>query len=178
MNYGRKLAEAQSKVASFSAENKSLPIQIFAIADEAKKDKNHLKTLEKNIDIEKVFSKLKDKKIDEALMKVEKADFKSVEKFKVQMSSQTSSAIITWMVSTSFVSTWPSITLSWISPNLIWKKWRRKFWQVVLLRLQRKTRLCQVQLKASLLILPLPVFLENFYCLFLFFFFFFLFFVR
>ena len=41
-----------------------------------------MKTLEKNIDIEKVFSKLKDKKIDEALMKVEKADFKSVEKFK------------------------------------------------------------------------------------------------
>nr|POE94900.1 hypothetical protein CFP56_72318 [Quercus suber] len=79
-----KLAEAQSKVASLSADNESLPIQIFVVADEAKKDKDkdRLKTLEKNIDIKKSFSKLKDKKIDKALMKVEKVDFEAVEKFK------------------------------------------------------------------------------------------------
>ena len=82
LDYDRTLAEAQSKVASLSAENKSLPIQISIVANEAKKDKDCLKTLEKNIDIKKAFSKLKDKKIDEALMKVEKADFEVVEKFK------------------------------------------------------------------------------------------------
>ena len=35
-----------------------------------------------SIDTEKYFSKLKDKQIDEALLKVEKADSKAVEKFK------------------------------------------------------------------------------------------------
>nr|POE99004.1 hypothetical protein CFP56_59220 [Quercus suber] len=82
LDYDRKLAEAQSKVASLSADNESLPIQIFTVADEAKKDKDRLKTLEKNIDIKKSFSKLKDKKIDKAIIKVEKVDFEAVEKFK------------------------------------------------------------------------------------------------
>lgn len=49
--------------------------QIFALVDEAKKDKDCLTTLEKNINIEKVFSKLK-------VEKVEKAGLEVVEKFK------------------------------------------------------------------------------------------------
>ena len=36
---------------------------------ESKKDKEHLKSLEKSIDIEKAFSKGKDKQINKALMK-------------------------------------------------------------------------------------------------------------
>ena len=82
LDYDKKLVEAQSGIASLFAENESLMIQIFAFADEAKKDKDHLKILEKNINFEKAFSKLKDKQIDEALIKVEKAGFEAVEKFK------------------------------------------------------------------------------------------------
>lgn len=80
LDYDRKLVEAQSKTAYLSVENESLKIQISAFADEAQKDKDHLKILEKSIDNEKAFSKLKDKQIDEALMKVEKAGFKAMEK--------------------------------------------------------------------------------------------------
>lgn len=69
------MVEAQSWIASLSTENESLMIQIFALADKAKKDKHRLKTLEKNIDTEKAFSKLKDNQIDKALIKVEKAGF-------------------------------------------------------------------------------------------------------
>ena len=56
--------------------------QIIALFDEAKKDKDRLTVLEKSIDIEKAFSRLKDKQIYEALLKVEKAGIKVVEKFK------------------------------------------------------------------------------------------------
>ena len=82
LDYDKKLVEAQSGIASLFAENESLTIQIFAFANEAKKDKDHLKILEKNINFEKAFSKLKDKQIDEAFIKVEKASFEAVEKFK------------------------------------------------------------------------------------------------
>nr|POE50008.1 hypothetical protein CFP56_33350 [Quercus suber] len=51
-------------------------------APQSKKDKDHLKTLEKSIDTKKAFSKLRDKKIDETLLKVDKASSKAVEKFK------------------------------------------------------------------------------------------------
>ena len=62
-----------------------MTIQLFTLTDKAKKDKDRLKTLEKNIDTEKSFSKLKDKQIDEAFMKVNKAGFEVVEKFKASL---------------------------------------------------------------------------------------------
>ena len=76
------MVEAQYGIASLFAENESLTIKIFAFANKAKKDKDRLKILEKNINFEKAFSKLKDKQIDEALIKVEKAGFEVMEKFK------------------------------------------------------------------------------------------------
>nr|POF01615.1 hypothetical protein CFP56_63859 [Quercus suber] len=82
LDYEEKYVVAKSNVESLSTENESLKGQIFALVDEAKKDKDCLKTLEKSIDIEKVFSKLKDKQIDEALQNAEKAGLKAVEKFK------------------------------------------------------------------------------------------------
>ena len=82
LDYDKKLVKAQSRIASLSVENESLMIQISAFASEAKKDKDLLKTLEKNIDTQKAFSKLKDKQIDVALMKVEKASFEAVKRFK------------------------------------------------------------------------------------------------
>ena len=82
LDYDKKLVEAQSGIASLFAENESLMIQISALANEAKKDNDLLKILEKNIDTKKVFSKLKDKQIDVALIKVEKVGFEAVERFK------------------------------------------------------------------------------------------------
>ena len=114
LDYDKKLVEAQSRIASLSVENKSLTIQISVVANEAKKYKDCLKTLEKNIDT------------DEALKKVKKAGLEAVEKFRLRMSSQTSSIITTWTVLNSFVSTWPGITLRWTSPSSTWKKWRGK----------------------------------------------------
>lgn len=83
LDYEEKYVTAKSKVESFSTVNKSLKSQIFVLAEESKKDKECLKTLEKSIDTEKEFSKLRDKQIDEAFMKVEKAGSEAVEKFKV-----------------------------------------------------------------------------------------------
>ena len=82
LDYDKKLVKAQSRIASLSVKNESLMIQISAFAGEDKKDKDLLKTLEKNIDTQKAFSKLKDKQIDVALMKVEKASFEAVKRFK------------------------------------------------------------------------------------------------
>ena len=61
LDYEEKYVMAKSKVESLSTKNESLKGQISALADEAKKDKDHLKTLEKRIDTEKAFFKLKNK---------------------------------------------------------------------------------------------------------------------
>ena len=82
LDYEEKYVTAKSKAESLFADNKLLKSQIFALADESKKDKDHLKTLEKSIDTKKAFSKLKDKQIDEAFLKVKKASSEAMEKFK------------------------------------------------------------------------------------------------
>ena len=68
---------------ALSSKNESLKKQIYSLLEEAKVDKDYLKTMEKSIDTEKAFSKLKDKQIDETLQKIEKASSKAVDKFKV-----------------------------------------------------------------------------------------------
>ena len=61
LDYEEKYETAKSKVESLSLENELLKGQIFALSNEANMDKDRLKTLEKSIDTEKAFSKLKDK---------------------------------------------------------------------------------------------------------------------
>ena len=61
LDYEEKYVMAQSKVKSLSSENESLKVQVFALSNKARKDKDCLKTLEKSIDIEKAFFELKDK---------------------------------------------------------------------------------------------------------------------
>ena len=63
-------------------------------------------TLEKSIDTEKAFSKLKDKQIAEVLSKVEMASSEAVEKFKALDEYSDKLCIITWKASTFFESTW------------------------------------------------------------------------
>ena len=82
LDYEEKYVKAKSKVKSLSTENESLKSQMFVLVEESKKDKERLKNLEKSIDTKKAFWKLKDKQIDEALIKVEKVGLKVVEKFK------------------------------------------------------------------------------------------------
>ena len=81
-----------------------MTIQISTLANKVKKDKDHLKTLEKNINTEKAFSKLKDKQIDEALMKVDKVGFEAGGSIRLLMSFHISSVTTMWMVSSSFIS--------------------------------------------------------------------------
>ena len=61
LDYEEKYMTAKSKVESLFIDNESLRSQISTLAKQSKKDKKCLKTLEKSIDIEKEFSKLKDK---------------------------------------------------------------------------------------------------------------------
>ena len=82
LDYEEKYVTAKSKVESLSLENELLKGQISALSDEPNKDKDRMTTLEKIIDTKKAFSKLKDKQIDKALLKVEKAGLDAVEKFK------------------------------------------------------------------------------------------------
>lgn len=82
MDYKEEYVKAKSKVESLSVENESLKSQISILTKESKKDKGRLKTLEKSINTKKAFSKLKDKLIDKALIKVKKVGSKAVEKFK------------------------------------------------------------------------------------------------
>nr|POE51269.1 hypothetical protein CFP56_14703 [Quercus suber] len=82
LDYEEKYVVAKSKVESLSVENESLKSQISALAEKSRKDKELLKTLKKSLDTEKAFLRLKDKQIDEALLKVEKASLEAVEEFK------------------------------------------------------------------------------------------------
>lgn len=82
LDYEEKYVKAKPKVESLFTENESLKGKISVLANEAKQDKERLKTLKKIIDTKRAFSKLKDKQIDEALSKVEKAGLEVVEKFK------------------------------------------------------------------------------------------------
>nr|POE89514.1 hypothetical protein CFP56_50239 [Quercus suber] len=66
LDYKEKYVVAKTKVESLSVQNESLRSQISALAEESKKDKESLKALEKSIDTEKAFSKLKDMQIDKA----------------------------------------------------------------------------------------------------------------
>ena len=86
--------------------------QISALVDEAEKDKDCLTALEKIIDTEKTFSKLKDKQINKALLKVEKAGTRWWRSSRFPMSTQISSVIIMWRASTFFGNTWLSTTQS------------------------------------------------------------------
>nr|POE80500.1 hypothetical protein CFP56_04858 [Quercus suber] len=61
LDYEEKYVTAKSKVESLSLENELLKGQIYAFSNEANKDKDRLKTLEKCIDTENAFSKPKDK---------------------------------------------------------------------------------------------------------------------
>ena len=73
---------AQSKVESLSVKNELLKKKVSPLSDEAKNTQDRLKALEKDVNTEMAFSKLKDKQIDDAFLKIQKVYPKEVEKFK------------------------------------------------------------------------------------------------
>lgn len=73
---------AQSKADSLSSKNEVLKVKVTSLSNEVEKAQDRLKSLERDVNTEKAFFKLKDKQIDEALLKIQKAGPKAVEKFK------------------------------------------------------------------------------------------------
>ena len=59
-----------------------LKAKVTSFFDEVEEAQDSLKTLERDMNIKKAFSKLKDKQIDNALHKIQKANPEAVEKFK------------------------------------------------------------------------------------------------
>nr|POE75666.1 hypothetical protein CFP56_74028 [Quercus suber] len=82
LDYEEKFAMAQSKANSLSFENEVLKAKVTSLSNKMEKAQDRLKILERDVNIEKAFSKLKDKQIDDALLKIQKAGPKAMEKFK------------------------------------------------------------------------------------------------
>jgi len=82
LDYKEKFAVAQSKADSLSSENEVLKAKVTSLSNEMEKAQDCLKTLERDVNTKKAFSKLKDKQIDDALLKIQKASPEAVEKLK------------------------------------------------------------------------------------------------
>ena len=61
LHFEMKVAVAEPVVKSLSAENEALKDKVAILTIEAENDKEHVTTLERSLQVEKVFSKLKDK---------------------------------------------------------------------------------------------------------------------
>ena len=78
----KKMATAEPMIKSHSAENETLKNKVAILTVEAKNDKEHVAALEKSPQVEKDFSKLKDKKIGGLQFKLKKARPDVVQEFK------------------------------------------------------------------------------------------------
>ena len=78
----KKMATAEPMIKSHSAENETLKNKVAILTVEAKNDKEHVAALEKSPQVEKDFSKLKDKKIGGLQFKLKKASPDVVQEFK------------------------------------------------------------------------------------------------
>ena len=61
LDYEEKFAVAQSKADSLSSENEVLKAKVTSLSNKVEKVQDHLKTLERDVNTEKAFSKLRDK---------------------------------------------------------------------------------------------------------------------
>ena len=73
MDFENRVATVRPVVKSLSAKNEVLKNKVAILAIEAENDKEHVMTLEKSLQVEKYFSKLKDKYIGDLLFKLQKA---------------------------------------------------------------------------------------------------------
>ena len=65
MDFEKKVATVKLVVKSLFAENEVLKNKVAILVVEAKNDKKRVTTLEKSLQVEKDFSKLKDKQVDD-----------------------------------------------------------------------------------------------------------------
>ena len=78
----KKMATAEPMIKSLFAENETLKNKVAILTVEAKNDKERVAALEKSLQVEKDFSKLKDKQIGGLQFKLKKAGPDAVQEFK------------------------------------------------------------------------------------------------
>nr|POE88942.1 hypothetical protein CFP56_68459 [Quercus suber] len=78
----KKVATSEPFVKSLSAENETLKNRVAILIAEAKNDKERMVTLEKSLQVEKDFCKLKDKQIGDLELKLENAGAMTIQDFK------------------------------------------------------------------------------------------------
>ena len=78
----KKVATAEPMIKYLSAENEMLKNKVAILTIEAENDKECVAALEKSLQVEKDFSKPKDKQIGDLQFKLEKAGLDAVHEFK------------------------------------------------------------------------------------------------
>ena len=73
---------AEPMIKSLFAENETLKNKVAILAVEAKNDKECVEALEKSLQVEKYFCKLKDKQMGDLQLKLQKAGAMTVQEFK------------------------------------------------------------------------------------------------
>ena len=103
-----------------------LKAKVTSFFDEVEEAQDSLKTLERDMNIKKAFSKLKDKQIDNALHKIQKANPEVVEKFK-KFDEYSNKLCDYYVDGFEFpASIWPSIIRTETSLLLTWRQLRRE----------------------------------------------------
>jgi len=82
LNLEKKVATSEPLVNSLSAENETLKNKVAILTVEAENDKESVATLEKSLQMEKDFCKLKDKQIGDLELKLQNVGATTVQDFK------------------------------------------------------------------------------------------------
>ena len=82
MDLEKKVATSEPVIKCLSAENETFKIKDAILTVEAKNDKERMVVLEKSLQVEKDFCKLKDKQIGDLELKLQKAEATVVKEFK------------------------------------------------------------------------------------------------
>ena len=86
----KRVAMFERMIKSLFAENEAFKNKVAILTVEVENDKEHVVALEKSLQVEKDFCKLKDKQIGEQELKLQKDGAKAIQDFKILMSIQMS----------------------------------------------------------------------------------------
>ena len=86
----KRVAMFERMIKSLFAENETFKNKVAILTVEVENDKEHVAALEKSLQVEKDFCKLKDKQIGEQELKLQKDGAKAIQDFKILMSIQMS----------------------------------------------------------------------------------------
>ena len=82
MDLEKKVATSKPLIKSLSAENETFKNKVAILVAEAENDKERVATLEKSLQVEKDFCKLKDKQIGDLELKLQNVGAMAVQDFK------------------------------------------------------------------------------------------------